>query len=142
MDEFVKVTFPGRRQVYVNRKPCGFTNDVIQVQTGTHTFDLGAPPNYRPSSQTVKVTGTLAPLPKIIEFQPLMDEFVKVTFPGRRQVYVNRKPCGFTNDVIQVQTGTNTFDLGAPPNYKPSSQTVEVTGTLAPLPKIIEFQPL
>ena len=71
MDEFVKVTFPGQRQVYVDGKPCGFTNDVFQVQTGTHTFDLGAPPNYRPSIQILKVTGTLAPLPKIIEFQPL-----------------------------------------------------------------------
>jgi hypothetical protein len=42
MDEFVKVTFPRRRQVYVDGKPSGFTNDIIQVQTGTHTFDLGA----------------------------------------------------------------------------------------------------
>ncbi|MGH7215210.1 MAG: hypothetical protein ACREIT_10650, partial [Tepidisphaeraceae bacterium] len=70
-DEFVKVTFPGQRQVYVDGNPTGLTNDVIQVQTGTHTFDLGVPRNYRPSSQTLKVTGTLAPLPKIIEFQPL-----------------------------------------------------------------------
>ena len=71
MDEFVKVTFPGRRQMYVDGKPCGFTNDVIQVQTGTHTFDLGAPRNYQPSSQTVRVTGTLAPQPMIIAFKPL-----------------------------------------------------------------------
>ncbi|MGH8581406.1 MAG: PEGA domain-containing protein [Gammaproteobacteria bacterium] len=71
MDEFVKVTFPGRRQVYVDGKPNGFTNEPIQVQTGTHTFDLGVPPNYRPARQTVKVTGTLAPLPMIIAFQPL-----------------------------------------------------------------------
>ncbi|MDQ3562580.1 MAG: PEGA domain-containing protein [Pseudomonadota bacterium] len=70
MDEFVTVTFPGRRQVYVDGNPCGFTNDVIQVQTGTHTFDLGVLRNYQPSSQTVRVTGTLAPLPMIIAFQP------------------------------------------------------------------------
>ena len=112
------------------------------MQTGTHTFDLGAPRNYRPSSQTLKVTGTLAPLPMIIAFQPITDEFVKVTFRDRRQVFVNGNRNGFTNEPIQVQTGTYTFDLGAPRNYRPSSQTVKVTGTLAPLPKIIEFQPL
>lgn len=71
MDEFVKVTFPGRRQVYVDGNPAGFTNDVIQVQTGTHTFNLGAPRNYLPFSKTVRVTGTLAPLPMIIAFQSL-----------------------------------------------------------------------
>ncbi len=71
MDEFVKVTFPGRRQVYVDGNPTGLTNDVIQVQTGTHTFDLGTPRNYQPSSQTVRVTGTLAPQPMDIEFRPL-----------------------------------------------------------------------
>jgi hypothetical protein len=67
MDEFVKVTFPGRRQMYVDGNPTGLTNDVIQVQTGTHTFDLGAPRNYR----IVRVMGTLAPQPMIIAFQPL-----------------------------------------------------------------------
>jgi hypothetical protein len=73
MDEFVKVTFLARRQVYVDGNPTGsgFTNDVIQVQTGTHTFALGAPRNYKPSSQTVRVTGTLATQPMIIAFQPL-----------------------------------------------------------------------
>jgi hypothetical protein len=73
MDEFVIVTFPGRRQVYVDGNPTGsgFTNDVIQVQTGTHTFDLGAPRNYKPPSKTVRVTGTLAAQPMIIAFQPL-----------------------------------------------------------------------
>ncbi len=69
MDEFVKVIFPGERQVYVDGNPCGFTNEPFQVQTGTHTFHLGAPWNYQPSSQTVRVTGTLAPLPMIIVFQ-------------------------------------------------------------------------
>jgi hypothetical protein len=78
----------------------------------------------------------------IIVFQTITDEFVKVTFPGQRQVYVDGNPIGLTNDVIHVQTGTHTFDLGAPRNYRPSSQTLKVTGTLAPLPKIIEFQPL
>ncbi len=72
MDEFVKVTFPSQRQVYVNGKPCGFTNDVIQVQTGTHTFDLGTARNYQPPSQTVRVTGTLPTQPKIIAFQSII----------------------------------------------------------------------
>jgi predicted amino acid dehydrogenase len=71
MDEFVKVTFPDRRQVYVDGNPNGFTNEPTQVQTGTHTFDQGAPRNYKPSSQTVRVKGTLAPRPMIIAFQPL-----------------------------------------------------------------------
>jgi hypothetical protein len=48
--------------VYVDGNPTGLTNDVIQVQTGTHTFDLGAPRNYRPSRRIVRVMGTLARL--------------------------------------------------------------------------------
>ena len=62
--------------MYVDGNPNGFTNKPIQVQTGTHTFDLGAPDlgaprNYKPSSQTVTVKGTLASRPMIIAFQPL-----------------------------------------------------------------------
>jgi hypothetical protein len=63
MDEFVKVTFPGRRRMYVDGNPTGLTNDVIQVQTGTHTFDLGAPRNYRPSRRIVRVWARLRPSP-------------------------------------------------------------------------------
>lgn len=74
--EFVKVSFPGQRQVYVDGIPTGFTNDVIQVQTGTHSFDLGAPRNYEPSSRTARVTGTVVLRPMIIAFQPIAQQDV------------------------------------------------------------------
>jgi len=69
MDEYVKVTFPTRRQVRVDGKPAGFTNKIFQVETGTHVFDLGPKQNYKPEQQERTVQGTLPEEPMIIPFQ-------------------------------------------------------------------------
>lgn len=74
MDEFVKVTFPTRRQVHVDGEFSGYTNKVFQVQTGHHTFDLGPKPNYRPDRQQCLVQGTLPEQPMIIGFERTDDE--------------------------------------------------------------------
>ncbi len=68
MDEYVKVTFPTRRKVRVDGQAAGFTNKVFQVETGSHTFDLGSKQNYSPEEQTKNVVGTAASEPMIIEF--------------------------------------------------------------------------
>ena len=68
-DQYVKVTFPIDRPVFVDRKPAGFTNKEFQVESGEHRFDLDEPKDYTPDVQVVTVDNTLPGQPKIIPFQ-------------------------------------------------------------------------
>ena len=70
MVEFVTVTFPVRRQVFMDGQPMGHTGDPLTVQPGFHDFDLGSPPDYVPPTQTVNVIGTIPPLPLLVDFLP------------------------------------------------------------------------
>src|SRR5712671_1328095 len=56
--EYVKVTFPTDRLVYVDGEENGSTNEVLRVEAGTHVFELGTLANYRPASRTVTVQDT------------------------------------------------------------------------------------
>ncbi len=58
MNEYVVVTFPIKRAVLMDGEPCGFTNEVLTIEGGQHTFTLGEPLDYRPESQTVYVENT------------------------------------------------------------------------------------
>ena len=69
MDEYVKVTFPTRRRVWVDGQQAGFTNKTFQVETGSHRFDLGPTANYKPAQQQRNVEGTLAEEPMIVAFK-------------------------------------------------------------------------
>src|SRR5690349_874053 len=69
--EFVIVTFPNRRQVFMDDQPSGQTGDRLTVQARHHDFDLGSPPDYSPALQTVNVAGTTALNPLIIAFNPM-----------------------------------------------------------------------
>ena len=62
--EYVVVTFPTVRQVYIDGEKCGQTNSVLRVDAGTHIFTLGPYANYTPESQEIAVDGSsvLAPL--------------------------------------------------------------------------------
>jgi hypothetical protein len=66
--EFVVVTFPNRRPVFMDDQPSGNTGDKLTVQAGHHAFDLGAPQDYSPKRQTVNVTGTTAGNPLLVTF--------------------------------------------------------------------------
>jgi len=70
MVEFVRVTFPVRRQVFMDGQPMGNTGDPLTVQPGFHDFDLGSPPDYVPPTQTVDVINTTPPLPLLVDFLP------------------------------------------------------------------------
>ena len=62
--EYVIVTFPTVRQVYINGEKCGRTNSILRIDAGTHIFSLGPYANYTPESQQLAVedTSALAPL--------------------------------------------------------------------------------
>jgi hypothetical protein len=66
--DYVKVTFPTSRFVYIDGEQDGRTNEVLRIEAGTHVFDLGKLLNYEPASQEVAVEGTTALTPLVIAF--------------------------------------------------------------------------
>jgi hypothetical protein len=66
--EYVKVTFPTRRLVYIDEQENGYTNEVLRVEAGTHVFALGNVANYRPESRTITVKDTTVLEPMEITF--------------------------------------------------------------------------
>lgn len=66
-------------------------------------------------------------------------EYVIVSFPTNRFVYIDGEKGGITNDVLRVEAGTHEFNLGNLKNYKPTSQEVEVEGTTVLQPLMIVF---
>ena len=66
--EFVMVTFPTDRFVYVDDEQCGKTNEVLRVEAGTHIFDLGNLRNYRPPRRQVTVRDTTVLEPLVVAF--------------------------------------------------------------------------
>ncbi len=68
--EYVTVTYPSDRVVYIDDNENGRTNQVLRVNEGTHTFDLGDPKDYSPSEQTLSVSGTNSIVPLEVVFKP------------------------------------------------------------------------
>lgn len=68
MNEYVLVTFPENRQVFVDGSHLGFTNRRFLVTTGVHTVWLGDPRDYGPSSITDLVRFTRQDDPFIFNF--------------------------------------------------------------------------
>ena len=66
-------------------------------------------------------------------------EYVKVTYPTDRFVYLDDEQAGRTNEVLRAEAGTHVFDLGTPANYKPASRQVEVKDTTVLQPLVIAF---
>ena len=68
--QYVTVTFPTDRMVYVDGEQNGYTNDLIRVDAGTHIFELGNLDNFRPASRKVLVQDTT-------QFEPLVVAFYR-----------------------------------------------------------------
>ena len=66
--EYVKVTFPTSRLVYIDGEESGYTNEVLRVDAGTHLFELGNLQNYRPASRKVTVQDTTVLEPLVVAF--------------------------------------------------------------------------
>ena len=66
--EYVKVTFPTDRLVYIDGEESGNTNEVLRVEAGTHLFELGNLANFRPATRTVTVQDTTALEPLEVKF--------------------------------------------------------------------------
>ena len=66
--EYVKVTFPTDRLVYIDGEENGKTNQVLRVEAGTHLFELGNLATFRPAMRTVTVQDTTALEPLEVKF--------------------------------------------------------------------------
>ena len=80
--EFVIVNFSTSRMVHIDGAPRGRTGLLLRVQAGTHTFDLGPPPNYSPSSVMTPVLGTTPASPMVIAFVPISSVPPSAVAPG------------------------------------------------------------
>ena len=67
-------------------------------------------------------------------------EWVIVTFPRTRDVFVEGERAGRTDRPLTVPTGRQRFDLGTPVDYQPDHQDVDVTGTTENRPMTIAFK--
>ncbi len=66
--EYVIVSFPAKRFVYIDGQSGGATNEVLRIEAGSHEFDLGEVKDYEPSSLVVAVQGTTVLQPMKIAF--------------------------------------------------------------------------
>lgn len=66
--EYVIVSYPTNRFVYIDGEKGGKTNDVLRIEAGTHEFDLGNLRNYKPELQEVAVEETTVLQPMKIVF--------------------------------------------------------------------------
>lgn len=69
--EYILVEYPDVRTVYIDGEDNGSTGDILRVEEGTHTINLGDPRDYAPKWRRPVVTDTSARHPMIIEFEPL-----------------------------------------------------------------------
>jgi hypothetical protein len=66
--EWIKVTFPAVRDVFIDDRLVGATNKLLLTREGRQKIDLGPDGGYRPRSKHITVTDTAADDPKIVEF--------------------------------------------------------------------------
>jgi hypothetical protein len=68
--EYVTVSFPSPRRVFIDGKDCGQVGDILRVAPGTHRFKLGDPQDYTPGEVTRQIVGTDPLQPASIVFTP------------------------------------------------------------------------
>ena len=66
--EYVRVTYPTDRFVYIDGEKSGTTNKVLRVEAGAHEFDLGSLANYKPASVEIDVKDTTVLGPMLVAF--------------------------------------------------------------------------
>lgn len=70
--EYVIVSFPQERQVFIDGELSGMTAEKLRVDRGVHTFHLGDPRDYQPKWRRVRVFGTTVVRPISVAFDKVM----------------------------------------------------------------------
>ena len=68
--EFAFVSYPRVRDVFIDGRRSGQTNELLTVREGEQEFSLGEPVDYTPRTLVVVVTGTTDNTPAELEFEP------------------------------------------------------------------------
>ncbi|MCP4766831.1 MAG: hypothetical protein GY875_11235 [Gammaproteobacteria bacterium] len=108
--EYVIISFPGSRDVYVDGERTGRSGDVIQIEAGIHRFDLGSPRGYEPEFQEVMVSDTSAINPiKIVFSDPQMEtsDPASVRKQATKQA-VGSKPAAVKNRATKKKAASKT----------------------------------
>lgn len=66
--EYLLVHFPRSRRVLVDDEFNGRTDELIELEAGTHTVALGPPYNFTPTFRNVRLVDTSALTPREIHF--------------------------------------------------------------------------
>lgn len=66
--EYLLVHFPRPRRVVVDNEFNGRTEELIELEAGTHTVALGPPYNFSPTFRKVRLVDTSAQTPREIHF--------------------------------------------------------------------------
>ncbi|MBI4914094.1 MAG: hypothetical protein HY823_15290 [Acidobacteria bacterium] len=67
--EFLVVHFPRSRVVLVDGVKNGRTEDLLELEAGTHVVSLGPPSNFTPSELTIRLRGTNPLEPREVRFE-------------------------------------------------------------------------
>jgi hypothetical protein len=70
MPEYVLVSYPRVRDVFVDGRRSGQTNELLTVAEGEQEFSLGDPVDYQPRRRVIVITGTTENDPQQIPFAP------------------------------------------------------------------------
>lgn len=68
--EYLVVHFPRSRRVNVDGEYHGRTEELIELEAGTHTVTLDPPPDFRPPELTVVLQDTSPLTPSEATFEP------------------------------------------------------------------------
>ena len=67
--EYIVVTYPEKRTVFIDGEETGSTNTTLRVDEGTHNIHLGEPRDYEPKWRRPTVTGTTSTKPMEVLFE-------------------------------------------------------------------------
>ncbi|WP_355661860.1 hypothetical protein [Halomonas salifodinae] len=71
MDQYLRVDYPNRRKVWVDGTPAGWTNRLLQLETGHHVIGLNPQrPDFTPECHEIHLSGTRADAPLVLHFRP------------------------------------------------------------------------
>ena len=99
--EWVKVSYPEIRRVFVEGQDLGATNEVLPLgEDGTYNFDLGTPVDYEPARIQRAVSGTSEQAPLEIRFEQ------KSSVPSERRAEyrIDVSIPGVINDVESIES--------------------------------------
>ena len=66
--EYLIVHFPRRRRVKIDDEFNGYTEELIEIETGRHVVSLGPPYNFTPDDRTIILKDTSEVEPREITF--------------------------------------------------------------------------